>query len=99
MRVKYIKSADLGIMEATVNLLLSQGWERDSGLMVQPDGEYLVTLDNPDRPPRGMARAVDPHHGVTTAREVRDFPDYNPYPEPEPEDTLRTATEAIMRRG
>ena len=106
MRVKYIKSADLGVMESTVNLLLSQDWERDSCLMLQPDGEYLITLYNPDRPPRGMARAMDSYRMTTTAREGTPYPDHNSYPGPEPEqgpeleleDTLCTATEAVMRR-
>lgn len=93
MRVKYIKSADLGVVESTVNLLLSQGWDRDSGLMLQPDGEYLMTLYNQDRPPRGTARAMDPY--LTT-------PYYNPHSGSEPEldhpsPQRLTATETITR--
>lgn len=102
MRVKYIKSADLGVVESTVNLLLSQGWDRDSGLMLQPDGEYLMTLYNQDRPPRGTARALDPYRTTPVAREVMNFPDYNPHPESEPEldhpsSQGLTAIETIIR--
>jgi len=59
MRVRYIRDSDLGVVESTVNLLLSQNWEFYREIQVLPEGDYLVTMLNYDRPSRGPARAED----------------------------------------
>jgi len=59
MRVRYIQTDDLDVLEGTVNLLLSQGWERDAGVMFTSGSGYFQAMVNYDRPRRGSARAED----------------------------------------
>ena len=70
MQAKFVKTANLGELESTANMLFVEGWDRDSPLQICPDGEYLMTFvkrirrgeDSPPgvRPATGCA-------GVSTA--------------------------------
>jgi hypothetical protein len=44
MRVKFLESTSLEEMESSANLLLLEGWERDSALQILPSGEFLMTF-------------------------------------------------------
>ena len=60
MRIKYIKTADLAEMEATVNLLLMQGWDRDGILQKEESGEYLLAMVNYERVNRDVGGYSEP---------------------------------------
>ena len=73
MRVKYLKLEDLAEMESTVNLLMSQGWERESMLTETEDREWLITLVNYDRRPAYYQEAnvtADPRATYTDIPEL-----------------------------
>jgi hypothetical protein len=42
MRVKFIKTSDLGELEATANLLFIEGWERQSNVILLANGEFFM---------------------------------------------------------
>jgi len=42
MQIKLVKTADMEELEATANLLLMNGWERNTGVQVLPNGEYFM---------------------------------------------------------
>jgi len=44
MRVKFVESEDLEVLESTANMLLMEGWERDSTVQFLPNGKYFMSF-------------------------------------------------------
>lgn len=59
MRVRYIRTEDVDVLEGTVNLLLAQGWEISTSVVITDVNDYFITMVTYDRPLRGLARALD----------------------------------------
>jgi len=51
MRVKYLRTADLGGLESLVNGWLSKGWELYHDPIILPNNDYFVTLHKQTAPP------------------------------------------------
>lgn len=79
MRVKFIESTSLSELEATINTLLLEGWERDSTLMTTPQGTYLYMMVNYDRI---TSRGAILRGSYPTNRPMSPPPRIQPLPEP-----------------